>query len=650
MLRRGLFIICILLSMLPFTRAQGIDGLDVPWHPTPRIDGIIGDGEYPPPALSLASNCRLYLCQNESFLFIAVAIPDSTYSVDDGVTICIGSEPPSLDRTPRADDYQVIVSRSGTFSAFGLNRIKIATTTDSGGWRAEVAIGFSELDLTAGKPSSLGFALFIMDGGQEFVRWPENADKTSPKTWGTLYSSYSWGSVDLAAQSMTLGTQTPIMGENVTLYFAYMNRGSSSISGAQIVFYVDSAPIMTIDDSRVIKTSESYVVSALWRATAGNHTIRVKLDPLDNIHETREDNNEYSVNVSVKPASLKIRAQEGVNVTVDGIMATVGPSKEITLNVNLGVHEITAQETLYMGDTRYVFNKWEWDVGESNENAMALSVTGDVSLEASYRTEYMVRLRFLDSKGINIIKPSEVRFTAPNGSSMILGTYEIWLQQGTITITNVVWSSVDVKPVDTTYQIQGPRTLTMRCSVFDLTVELSDSLSLPVSGANVTLILANQTRVWLLTDSDGKAQFTQIPAGSLSGTVSNLGFITPIPEQDLTSDSVIRLSLALSTSTIIFVAMVAIVVISGLIIWRVRTKRKRLPPPPPPPPSSIVDQEQPSPPPPMPSEQGKYKSQFHCKACGNLFWVYEYRLKVSYCLECGAPDPEYVVTVSENNI
>jgi hypothetical protein len=54
------------------------------------------------------------------------------------------------------------------------------------------------------------------------------------------------------------------------------------------------------------------------------------LDPLNNIFETNENNNEYSVNIFVKPASLKIRAQEGVNVTVDGVVSTVGPSKEIT--------------------------------------------------------------------------------------------------------------------------------------------------------------------------------------------------------------------------------------------------------------------------------------------------------------------------------
>jgi len=295
------------------------------------------------------------------------------------------------------------------------------------------------------------------------------------------------------------------------------------------------------------------------------------------IAETREDNNEHSVNIYVKPASLRVRAQEGANVTVDGNTTTVGPSREVTLNVDLGVHVIAAQETLYIGDTRYVFYKWEWDVGESNESAMALSVMGDMSIGAFYRTEYLVRMRFLDGSGDDVTLPGEVRFTAPNGSSIVLnGNYDVWLQQGTITITNVIWSSVDVKPIDTTYPIQGPRTLTLNCRIYALTVEVGDGLSLPVAGANVTLVLPNTTRVWLMTDSDGKAHFAQIPAGRLGGSVSYLGFITTIAEQDLAQDTNIKLSLALSLSTIVFVASIAGAMVLALTFYlRKRGPRKR---------------------------------------------------------------------------
>jgi len=52
-------------------------------------------------------------------------------------------------------------------------------------------------------------------------------------------------------------------------------------------------------------------------------------------------------------------------------------------------------------------------------------------------------------------------------------------------------------------------------------------------------------------------------------------------------------------------------------------------------------------PPPQPHDRGKYKSQFRCKACGRSFWVSEHRLKVPYCLNCGAPDPIHIVIVEQ---
>jgi hypothetical protein len=51
--------------------------------------------------------------------------------------------------------------------------------------------------------------------------------------------------------------------------------------------------------------------------------------------------------------------------------------------------------------------------------------------------------------------------------------------------------------------------------------------------------------------------------------------------------------------------------------------------------------------PPPPRTDGRYRSQFNCKACGRYFWVYEHRLKIPYCQECGSPEPEHVLTVKQ---
>jgi len=170
------------------------------------------------------------------------------------------------------------------------------------------------------------------------------------------------------------------------------------------------------------------------------------------------------------------------------------------------------------------------------------------------------------------------------------GTYDVWLQRGTIRMYNVIWSSVDVVPSDSTYTILYPGWLTIRCRIYDATVVLRDFLDFPVAGANVTLVLPNTTRVWLLTDSNGEAHFTQIPAGRLSGSVSSYG-ITYIREQDLTADSVIQLSLAISVNTIWFLIAISVGAVSGLLylLWRRERAKLRMPPPPLPPPPEQDD-------------------------------------------------------------
>jgi len=288
---------------------------------------------------------------------------------------------------------------------------------------------------------------------------------------------------------------------------------------------------------------------------------------------------------------LKVRTQEGANITVNGNTTRVGSSKEVVFNVNLGEVEIKAQEAIYMGDSRYILKGWKMDGKESTNSTILLDVSGDAQVEAIYGLEYRVRISFVDSKGFNITKPSRISFMAPNGSLIIMnGTYDVWLQKGTIRMSNAIWSSVDVTPIVSTYSIFYPGWLTMRCRIYDATVVLRDFLDFPVAGANVTLVLPNMTRVWLLTDADGEAHFTRIPAGRLSGSVSSYG-ITYIREQDLTADSVIQLSLGISVNTIWFIIAISVGAVSGLLylLWRRERARKRLPPPPPPSPSEQQD-------------------------------------------------------------
>jgi hypothetical protein len=581
MLRKKLLIFCMLLSTVSLARAIPSNDLDVPWYSSPKVDGAIGQNEYPPWVLSLpwgeATSCKFYLCQNSGYVFIAVTVPDSTYSANDSITICIGKEPPSPGRMPRIDDYELKMTRNRRFSAPGLAKYKNATTTIAGEWRVEVAVSFSELGIVAGQARRIGFAVFIADGGQELMSWPDGAGKDTPSTWGALSSTYSWGTVDLEPYLVPiLSPQNPVAGDNVSINFAFTNKGKSPIANVSVGFYADGVLFKIVNDTRIIRPSLDYAVNATWRATPGNHTIKIELDPLKRIYETNKDNNAKNINISIRLPQLTVKAREGATITVNEVAKPVGPSEEVVFTVNIGNVNITAGGQLYTADLRYVFEKWRINGQERTGNPISLRISGDAEVEALYKTEYMVKMLFQDSKGVRISPPpSQVMLTAANGSAMILnGTYNLWLQKGMILISNIIWSGVNVKPGNSSYTIVGPRTLMILCKIYDVTVNVRDGLDFPVGGANVTLLLPNQTRVWRTTDADGNAFFYQVPAGTVSCTVSSLGIMTSLGEREVNSVTVIRASVAISFNTVVLGIVMPVVALSVVAFFYLRMRKK----------------------------------------------------------------------------
>ncbi|MBO3804107.1 MAG: hypothetical protein JTT11_09640, partial [Candidatus Brockarchaeota archaeon] len=566
----------VLLGLVSIAVARAGGEIDVQWYPTPKVDGSIGENEYPPPAASIqwseASSCKVYVCQNASFLFIAVDVPDETSNANDRMRIWLGREPPSPERPFRTDDYCIIATRSGQWS-LGKLAASNASKTDSSGWRVELAVSFSELGIAKGKKKAM--AIVIDDDGDARARWPEGAEETSPSTWGTLYSSYSWGRIELVLQSIRLDAAAPIAGKNVTIYAYYDNEGTAPAENVTVGFYVDGSAILIFNDTRRLEAHGSLVANATWRAAFGNHTISARLDPFNRIFERDEANNYREVAVQARMARLKVKARQGVNVTAGGETKTVNASGEVEFDVSLGRLNLSTQSALYKGGTRHVFQRWS---NGENESSIELLVSGDLELEAFYKTEYLVRFSFQDNGGRQVSpKPSSVTLTAPNGSTVSLyGTYDVWMQEGTAVVSSIMWQGINVKPEGTVYRVQGPADLQVRCRIYDVEVRVKDGFDFPVQGANVTLLLPNQTRVWRLTDGEGRAEFAWIPVGRVEGSVSNLGMATPIEGIDLVTDYAVTVSIPLSANSILVLAAACVGVASTiLVIWMKRGARKQ---------------------------------------------------------------------------
>lgn len=571
-----------LITLMPFGVVRASDEIDVQWYRTPTIDGRIGQNEYPPPAVSIpwngAESCKVYVCQNASFLFIAVEVPDETNNnQNDRIKIWLGKEPPSPERSFRTDDYYIIATRSGQWS---LDRLEVsnASTTDSSGWRVEVAVSFSELGIAKGRKKAI--AIIIEDDGSVRVRWPENAQESSPKTWGTLYSTYSWGTIELVLQSLKTDATTLIVGRNITISVEYSNEGTAPVENVTVGFYVDNSTYIILNDTERIEPHRLGYVSVNWTAIFGNHTISAKLDPFNRIFERNEDNNEKAISVQARMAKLKVRSIQGVNITAGEQTKKVNASGEVDFDVSLGRINLATQNALYQGDTRYVFQRWSnW----KNDSTIELIISKDFEIEAFYKKEHRLRFIFQDSDGSPISpQPSKVMLSAPNGSIITLnGTYDVWLQEGTVIVSNIIWSSINVISENLIYRVQGPANLSIRCRIYDVEVRVRDSFDFPVQGANVTLVLPNQTSVWRTTDSEGKAIFIGIPVGRIDGSVSNLGTTTPISGIEITSNYTIPVFIPLSMNTIlILVAMLVGIVATLLVIWMKRgAKKQKVPEP-----------------------------------------------------------------------
>ncbi len=114
---------------------------------------------------------------------------------------------------------------------------------------------------------------------------------------------------DFVIQGITWSPVEPAVGETITFTVTIKNQGSARANSFRFNFYIGSLSsgsqnVQTVDmGSQVAETFT-------WVAQAGAQTIKVIIDPSNNVPETNEDNNEKTVNFA--GASLPDLVIEGI--------------------------------------------------------------------------------------------------------------------------------------------------------------------------------------------------------------------------------------------------------------------------------------------------------------------------------------------------
>jgi M6 family metalloprotease-like protein len=167
-----------------------------------------------------------------------------------------------------------------------------------------------------------------------------------------------------------------------------------------------------------------------------------------------------------------------------------------------------------LGDvTRQIFTGWTGDFSGSSPSG-TIVMDKPKTITANWRAQYLVNMQFLDAKGRRLMEsPSSVKIASPNATVTTLTSFvNIWLDEGTWTLKQVIWHGVDVKKAESSYNPKPRDTWTVQLRVYSLTVKVTSSLTgWTVAGATVTLKFPDESSLSNQTNNQGLVTFSQLP-------------------------------------------------------------------------------------------------------------------------------------------
>jgi len=170
------------------------------------------------------------------------------------------------------------------------------------------------------------------------------------------------------------------------------------------------------------------------------------------------------------------------------------------------------------------------------------------SLGFAADTQYQVSFKFFDINGRNPVSPSDVQLIAGNATMDLQGE-PAWLKDGaSFQVVGVFWEGSSVGPLPApSFTVQAaPLNVTLNTKVYPASLKVVDLFGFPVSGAQVSMMLANGTVVTGTTKGDGTFAVAMVPLGTFTATVSSFGSNAQIIGNSASTQPVAQGKVALS--------------------------------------------------------------------------------------------------------
>ncbi|MFH1132941.1 MAG: NosD domain-containing protein [Nanoarchaeota archaeon] len=165
---------------------------------------------------------------------------------------------------------------------------------DAGGGQAALIVGYNDSPLT----------WFIYDPINQLQAYSDAWLDTYPhKSWTGFFQEVITYDLDFELSSITTNPASPVEGETVSVNATVINHDNASFTNVPVSFSVDGERKQTkyVNLSRLGSNKTTFT----WKASVGQHTLTVKVDPDDAYDESSENNNEASIDLDI-PIPLRV--------------------------------------------------------------------------------------------------------------------------------------------------------------------------------------------------------------------------------------------------------------------------------------------------------------------------------------------------------
>jgi len=188
---------------------------------------------------------------------------------------------------------------------------------------------------------------------------------------------------------------------------------------------------------------------------------------------------------------------------------------------------LSAYSSLWLDDVQWTIQEILWqenNVVPANHPTTRLSANFEWTVKCRvYQTSFASSFR--DNKGFTLpINPSSFQLEFPNGTiSNPLNPSDVYyIQNGTTAWKSITWQSAEVAPANSVFDAADGNP-TINCLIYNFAIRVTDIFGIPVSGASVSVVLPNGTKVQATTRTDGSVSFMRIPQGRFTAQVSFIG-------------------------------------------------------------------------------------------------------------------------------